>query len=216
MRNIIKVPFGVYYHEQFSKQIRRKQDVVSFILRVVNLLMIGREESAASGTIWIKKEKMNRVFCFMEEKYFSTVFPFDIEWKNIDKNEFKVYDPTWDMEIDLRKIALLERMLNEIDFKEKSIDSIIENAYLDVAEEDYTNEEIDKCFGLILRLMSMELGYIRYDYDPEHVNGNLHPLHHLDINYSSKGTYKLGIKKKINEGEFVDMLDTKTECRFVQ
>lgn len=216
MRNIIKVPFGVYYYEQFSKPIRRKQDVVSFVLSVVNILLIGREESDVKGTLWIKKEKMNRVFCFMERKYFSIVFPFDVEWKNVDENKFKVYDPTWDMEIDLRKNALLERMLKEIDFKEKSIDSIIENAYLDVAEEGYANEEIDKCFGLILGLLSMELGYIRYDYDPEHENGTLHPLHHLDINYSSKGTYKLGMNKKIDRDEFVDMLDIKTECRFVQ
>lgn len=214
MKNTIKVPFGVYYCEQFCKPIRGKQDVVSFVLYVVNLLIIAREESYVSGTIWIKKEKMSRVFCFMEKKYFSTVFPFEVECNNAE--EVKVYDPVWDMEIDFRKIVLLERMLKEIDFKEKTIDSIIESAYLDVADDGYTNEEIDKCFRLILRLMSMELGYIRYDYDPEHVNGNLHPLHHLDINYSSKGTYKLGMNGKINDDEFVDMLDIKTECRYVQ
>lgn len=216
MRNTIKVPFGVYYYEQFCKPIRGKQDVVSFVLYVVNLLIIGKEEGYASGTIWIKKEKMNRVFCFMEKKYFSTVFPFDIEWNRAEENRVKVYDPVFDMEIDLRKSVLLERMLKEIDFKKKTVDSVIESAYLDVAEDGYTNEEVDKCFGLIMRLMSMELGYIRYDYDPEHENGNLHPLHHLDINYSSKGTYKLGMNEKINEDDFVDMLDIKTECRYVQ
>ena len=36
MKETIKIPFGVYYQEQFSKPMRRKQDVVSFILGVVN------------------------------------------------------------------------------------------------------------------------------------------------------------------------------------
>lgn len=31
MKETIKIPFGVYYQEQFSKPMRRKQDVVSFI-----------------------------------------------------------------------------------------------------------------------------------------------------------------------------------------
>ena len=80
----------------------------------------------------------------------------------------------------------------------------------------YTDEEVDQCFGLILRMLSMELGYIRYDYDPDHENGTMHPLHHLDVNYSSQGTYKLGMNRKIQTDEFVDMLDVKTACRYIQ
>lgn len=97
-----------------------------------------------------------------------------------------------------------------------SIESIIEDAYLDVAENGYEHEEIEQCFMLILRLLSMELGYIRYDYDPEHENGKFHPLHHLDINYSSKGTYKLGMNNKIQINDFVDLLDVKKECRYIK
>lgn len=68
---------------------------------------------------------------------------------------------------------------------------------------------------MILRLFTTELGYIRYDYDEIHQNGNLHPLNHLDINYSSKGSYKLGLKKRIEIEEFLDILDVQTECRYV-
>lgn len=57
---------------------------------------------------------------------------------------------------------------------------------------------------------------IRYDYDPDHENGTMHPLHHLDVNYSSQGTYKLGMNRKIQTDEFVDMLDVKTACRYIQ
>lgn len=170
MKETIKIPFGVYYHEQFSKPMRRKQDVVSFILGVVNVLLVGESES----------------------------------------------DSISDIRINNRSVALLERMLEKIDFEESSIDEIIEEAYLDVAEDGYSDKDIDRCFGLILRLLSMELGYIRYDYDPERENGRLHPLYHVDINYSTKGTYKLGMNKKMEVAEFIDMLDTKTDCRYVQ
>ena len=170
MKETIKIPFGVYYQEQFSKPMRRKQDVVSFILGVVNVLLVGESES----------------------------------------------DSISDIRINNRSVALLERMLEKIDFEESSIDEIIEEAYLDVAEDGYTDKDIDMCFGLILRLLSMELGYIRYDYDPERENGRLHPLYHVDINYSTKGTYKLVMNKKMETAEFIDMLDTKTDCRYVQ
>ena len=79
MKETIKIPFGVYYQEQFSKPMRRKQDVVSFILGVVNVLLVGESES----------------------------------------------DSISDIRINNRSVALLERMLEKIDFEESSIDEII-------------------------------------------------------------------------------------------
>lgn len=213
MRQTIKIPFGSYYKEKFSKPIRNKKDIVLFIFDAVDALLV-RVSGEECGVLWIKKEKMSRIFCFLDEKYFSLVFPFEVEL--IRENEFKIYDSFFEIEIDNRKIVLLRRILDEIDFMGNSIESIIEDAYLDVAENGYEHEEIEQCFMLILRLLSMELGYIRYDYDPEHENGKFHPLHHLDINYSSKGTYKLGMNNKIQINDFVDLLDVKKECRYIK
>lgn len=215
MKKIVQVSFGNYYYERFMHPVRKKQDNIALILDILNILMIGEEQDRIKGKIVIKLDKMSRLFCFLEEKYFSMVFPFDIEQRTGNENVYIIYDTILDMEIDNRIVVLLERMLDRIDFAKNSVDEIIENAYLDVSEEEYTEREISNCFGLMLRLLSMELGYIRYDYDPEHANGDLHPLHHLDINYSSRGTYKLGIKKKMEKDEFVDLLDIKTDCKYV-
>ena len=57
MKETIKIPFGVYYQEQFSKPMRRKQDVVSFILGVVNVLLVGESESDSSGILYLKKKQ---------------------------------------------------------------------------------------------------------------------------------------------------------------
>ena len=62
---------------------------------------------------------------------------------------------------------------------------------------------------------STDLGYIRYDYDEKHENEKIHSLHHLDINYSSKGTYKIGLKKALKDEDFIDMLDLRTECKYL-
>lgn len=213
MKETMKILFGRYYEERFRKPIRNKKDIVSFIFDALDAMLV-RLPGEESGVLWIKKDKMSRIFCFLDEKYFSLVFPFEVEQKM--DNEFKIYDSTFEIEIDNRRIVLLRRLLDEIDFMGNSIETIIEDAYLDVADNGYENEEIEQGFMLILRLLSMELGYIRYDYDPEHENGRLHPLHHLDINYSSKGTYKLGMNNKIPINDFVDLLDVKKECRYIQ
>ena len=195
------------------KPIRKQQDGVLLILDILNLLLIRESINDDKGTIMIIVDKMHRLFCFADNKYFSIVFPFEVEITP-DK-DYRIYDSVLNMEINSRLISLMERMLSQINLTENTIDEIIENAYFDVSEEEYTEMEVSNCFNLILRLLSMELGYIRYDYDPEHENGSIHPLHHFDVNYSSKGTYKLGVKRKMKKEEFVDLLDIRTECKYV-
>lgn len=80
MKETIKIPFGSYYEERFSKPIRNKKDSVSFIFDAVDALLVG-VSGEERGVLWIKKEKMSRIFCFMDEKYFSLVFPFDVDQK---------------------------------------------------------------------------------------------------------------------------------------
>jgi hypothetical protein len=61
----------------------------------------------------------------------------------------------------------------------------------------------------------LEAGYIRYDYDEEHEKGVMHPLHHLDINYSNQSTYKIGLKEEIDSITLKEILDIKNDCWFL-
>ena len=169
MKETIKIPFGVYYQEQFSKPMRRKQDVVSFILGVVNVLLVGESDSDSNGTLYLKRNKMNRVFCFMEGKYFSTVFPFDVEFDE-NGNFYKVYDSISDIRINNRSVALLERMLEKIDFEESSIDEIIEEAYFHAPDHNHT---LYIQVPLIIALISNQNTYLcpyRYIHLPPRLN----------------------------------------------
>lgn len=198
------------------KPVRKQEDCVLLILELLNILLVGEAIGKENGEIMIIVDKMSRLFCFEDNKYFSMVFPFEIEITEGKDTIYKIYDSILDIEIDSRLNALMKRILGQIDFSHNTIDEIIEKAYFDVFGDEYTEDEVEKCFNLILRLLSTELGYIRYDYDAEHEKGALHPLYHFDVNYSSKGTYKLGIDKKMKMEDFVDLLDIKTECRYIR
>ena len=55
-----------------------------------------------------------------------------------------------------------------------------------------------------------------YDYDDEHNNGNLlNPLNHLDVNFESNSTFKLGLNKKLKLEEFIDVMNINTDCHFL-
>lgn len=211
----IRRPFGNYYYDRLMKPVRRQKDCVALILDILNILLVGEEMSDEKGVIMIVVDKMSRLFCFSGKKYFSMVFPFDMERMEEPGDNYRIYDLILNMEIDNRLIVLMERILNQIDFEESTMDEIIEKAYFDVAEEGYSEDEVGRCFNLVMRLLSMELGYIRYDDDPEHENGALHPRYHLDVNYSSKGTYKLGLNSGMRKEDFIGLLDIKTNCKYI-
>ena len=68
---------------------------------------------------------------------------------------------------------------------------------------------------LLEEMLSFEPGYIRYDIDEQNENGTLHPLHHLDVNYSAYGAYKIGLNAKLVNGYFENILDISTDCCFL-
>lgn len=57
--------------------------------------------------------------------------------------------------------------------------------------------------------------YLRYDFDPKSSNGALHPLCHLDVNMSSKGSYKIGLKSKLSPSEFENIVNKNTDCYYL-
>ena len=65
---------------------------------------------------------------------------------------------------------------------------------------------------MLAHLLKYDLGYIRYDIDPEHENGRMHPLNHLDICLDTAATYKIGLDKKIEFDDFKNILDITNEC----
>lgn len=212
MGKCIEIKVGEYFLEKVMRPIRRKQDGILLLLETLKLFHNSLDErpQAGAGRILVSIDKMSRVFYETEDKYFSMMFPFSLENR---EGKYRIYDSLTDLEINDKMISLLISIFKKdgvLEYSlEKAMDFIIESA------DEYEYKNIDDIWRLLFKLWYMEEGYIRYDYDEKHLNGDKHPLHHLDINYSSGSTYKLGLKRRMSAEDFMDMLDTGTDCAYL-
>ncbi len=208
----IEKKVGEFFCEKVLKPVRNKQDIILLLLETLKWVNNTENEvSNEKGRIIIYIDKMSRIFYETDEKAFSLCFPFSLEEK--EDHRIRVYDSLTDLEITNQMISLLisifkqDRKLGES--LENVMDFIIESA------EDYEYKNIDEIWRLLFKLWYMEDGYIRYDYDPEQENGKKHPLYHLDVNYSSGTTYKIGLNAPLQVDKLKDILDTTTDCLYL-
>lgn len=206
LRYDFKIP--KYTEEKFFFSIREKKDVILLLIETIKFIKASpyiSEDTDAKITITISR--MSRIFYILNNKYFSIIFPFRIE---TDEKEYRFFlkdgtELTYEF---LSKIT--ELIKNEAFFK----------TFEDFIEEIFDKNNIlpnleEKIWDFIKEICFLEYGYLRYDYDLEHENGNFHPLNHLDINYSNRTTFKLGLSKKITTQEFIEILDNTLERKFI-
>lgn len=217
MGKLVKLNIGDYLFNKASSMIRDKKDIIILLLESVKALLMGDIilEENSRGTLLLKIDKMSRLFFIMEDKYFSFGFPFCVEKTFGEAEEIRIYDSSTGIEIDNKVVSILLGLFQEETYNNDSL----ENLYYELAEnkEDDEgtkyNEEI--LWALFKKLLVFECGYLRYDYDPEHEDGKMHPLHHFDIYFSQGNTFKLGLEDKILSDNFIDVLDLNTECYFL-
>jgi len=195
------------YIDKFFKPIRSKAEVIEVLMEAIRYMLLNPnvEEENKVGKIILKIDKMNRLFFFINEKYFSIVFPFFA----IKEDKNYLFSFKNKIEIDSRLISQVISIIKCDDFQAHcSLDFVAP-----ICEYE---DECDENFWIFLReLLLMEDGYIRYDYDEEHENGNLHPLNHYDLFYSSHATFKIGLNSKLSKNEFMDLLDIKSDCKYL-
>lgn len=195
--------FNVYenFIKNFSFRIDTKKQLIELIMQTIRYILSYKKLSDKNivGKITIYVDKMSRIFFFIEKKYFSIVLPFLVQEENSEL------------------IFSYNRVKIDHDIISKIIYIVKNNGFM--SEDIYTFLEIfenDLNYWAILRdLMLMEDGYIRYDIDEEHSDAKKHPLHHCDIFYSNGNTCKFGLDKPLNEPNFIDLLNVRTNCYFV-
>ncbi len=208
----IEVKIGDFLGEKILRPIRNKRDIILLLLDTMKLI-VNPEGSFSDdfGKVTIYVDKMSRIFYETKEKYFSFIFPFLIENQN---QNYKIYDNHTECELNDRMISLLISIFQQENLwgnsLEKAMDIIIDRA------EEYEYSDIDTIWKLIIKLWHMEDGYIRYDYDPANEDGDIHPLYHFDINYSSAVTYKIGLNNPIKVNDFQNTLNIKTNCAYLR
>lgn len=201
-----------YENRRFSQTLKRHKDYTRVLLEITRKLLNNDDSIDApslSEYAYLKMliGKQSRIFVYLStNKFYSFVYPCQVEIDNFTHRVNSIYT-TSKIKCSLELISNAISILDDV-----KCDSIIE-VYESRDEEDaFMNIE---AYKLLEYFWAHEPCYLRYDYDPKSSNGALHPLHHLDVNMSLKGAYKIGLKAKITPKEFEDIVNKDTDCYYL-
>jgi hypothetical protein len=191
----------------FFKPIRKKEDSILLIMNAIQFMSISSRVPILSpkGRMVLIISKMSRVFFYSGEKHFSIAFPYTVEEV---EGEFRVFSSSAG-EINEMIISKVKSVLSGEGVMSEGCISLLADSVLD-------ESLLTPNFWSVLReLLLMEDGYLRYDHDPERESGHIHPLNHLDVFYSSKAGFKVGLSGRLSEGELIDIMDYESDCRYL-
>jgi len=201
------------YYDKFFLHIRNKTSLLNVLIDTVEYINIYQyiEVKNPIGKITICIDNMSRIFFISENKFFSISFPFKIieVWDEYEfyMNWYFCHSWMW---------GNIKSIISSDNYELWDSLSFIEDI-------NDIEENIDVDFWKIFKeILMYEDAYIRYDYDPDnhdkHLQAwtpHLHPLNHYDVFYSNKGTFKLWLIDKIEEWDFIDILNSKTDCKYI-
>ncbi|MDC9726079.1 MAG: hypothetical protein PSN44_09240 [Gammaproteobacteria bacterium] len=190
------------------KPIRNKQDVIKVLMSTIKFMTVNYQVKPehCCGEIILLVSKMSRIFFITENKYFSINFPFTVEDNNDELNFLFNGDCEIDSQITSEIIGLVGRE-----------DCITSSCVIEFADQvDTLAAQIPELWPLLIRLLTFEDGYIRYDDDAEHENGLIHPKNHYDVFYSSNTSFKIGLRDSVSTDSLIDMLSPDSACHFLE
>lgn len=196
-----------------EKPLRTREEAVLLLLYTIRMFDAERFfEDERSEEVKISINKMNRIFYLLEGKIFSIQFPFCID-RNSNREKTKIYYNITGTEINSIVLSFLIEVFEKMDQEDIDFETIF-----DLIMESEVNDNITmkERWLLILHLLKYDLGYIRYDNDPEHENGKMHPLNHLDVCLDTSASYKIGLDRKIDFDDLKNILDVTHECWFIR
>lgn len=201
-----------YENYKFSKTLKQHKDYTRVLLEITKKLLNNSDyidKSYLSSQAYMKVTigKQSRIFVYLSvDKYYSFEYPCQVEVDRLTNKINSIHTKTG-IECSYELISNAISILDDV--KSDSIIDVYESR-----DEDDEFMNID-AYKLLEYFWAHEPCYLRYDYDPKSNNGALHPLHHLDINMSLNGTYKIGLKDKILPEEFEDIVNKNTECYYL-
>jgi hypothetical protein len=194
--------------EQFFSIVRSKQQVILLLMRTIKLMIVTpfSVEQFDGAHIVLKVSKMSRLFFFSKDKYFSISFPFLVT----ESDGRLLFSAGQIADVDSRVTSEVIAVISaKGNFDQQCALGFVE-PIVDIADNRAG------FWPFLLGLFLFEDGYIRYDFDEDHQNGELHPLNHYDVFYSSNATFKIGLHNKINKSDLVDLVDAGSNCHFIQ
>lgn len=163
-------------------------------------------------------EETTRVFMVNGDgrKIISFSFDLVLQTKSFDLKDSgnyieRVGFPTYPEEI-------TDRMVSEAISIAEGIESSHSKLYWDLdLYDNFNGEDIDKNSIMFFEyIATQEAGYLRYDDAPTDERLPYHPRCHIDVNYTSNISYKLGLLDTINYEDLLFMIKRETTCSYLQ
>ena len=217
-RYVFKIP--AHKVDDFEKLIKDKIGFSVVLLDAIQIILTEHycENLQQGNMVVVNISKMKRLIVVLNSKIFSCHFPFNIELREeADENLFRITLPYTTVAIDNQYLSIVKSFISSKLQKCLAIDYLLEEFWEHIRENNINDESAERDLSIILLyLLNIEPGYLRYDKDEEHKNGDLHPEHHFDMFYSNSTKLKIGLKKGIDMKEFVDFLDIETDVRYLE
>lgn len=224
--------FLTYYNKNSAERLIKNRAhiieiMINCLIQFINTTDVDNQDNGLGHFEIISNDYYSRLFICQSNKIYSFNIPFKINIE--EKNITALYS---DLKIDSQILTVLKELITKNWFSEKStysdlyddieqFDEVFQTISQDYSEEyekDLELEIKDKLVEVCRYLLSYEIGYLRYDndIDGEKKHGkNIHPQHHIDVNYSRSSSYKLGLNKVFSTYDMNNLLDSKVNCYFL-
>jgi hypothetical protein len=194
--------------EWIFSPVRSKPDIICFLMRVIKLILISKPsfDNLNGDKAVLIVSKMSRIFFISPKKHFSICLPFKI--RILENSEIKFYS-----KCDTEMTSMLTSQVLSVLESDTLMTS--GNMWDFTAPVMEIYELIPDFWSVFRELLIFEEGYIRYDHDIDNADEDLHPLHHLDVCYSSSPSFKLGLKGPLTAASLIDALEPSTNCSYL-
>lgn len=205
----------------YNNSIRSKSDIINLILGIIAFLNLPKTHPIAIKDLPTQNDdgkinlilyvdRMSRVFISENNKIHTFHLPFFVS-----DNDGCVKAYYNSLEIENWIISIIRSTFNAQN-EVQGIEDLIDSFWDASRDFGVCDSQIKPYKGLLTFLLSFEDGYLRFDHDEVNIDGLMHPANHLDLYYSNKATFKIGLNKELEHDCFINILNKNTPCSFLK
>lgn len=209
-----KFNLDAVFASKFFSPIRSNEDVFILLMDTIDFISIYnsieiKDAKLKAGEITVIIDKMSRIFYHSPMKQFSIACPFFIQ-EDKDCSTISFHSKGAG-EVSSLLTSIIRRVLSEKMHAYSCVGAFADQ----ILDEAVYAENV---WSLLREFFTFESGYLRYDIDPEPKRccPIKHPLHHIDLFFSNKATFKIGVEKELTNDSFIDMLNNNTAVKYIK
>ena len=151
-------------------------------------------------------DETHRIYLVDRDKIVSFLFVLNVKLEGLDLMDINNYVNGIYLnrhKISAREISEAKQILTDC------ADS--DSLYCFNANDEDTIYSIETLY-LFEHLLFLEWGYLRFDHDPSHAIVDIHPADHFDVNFTKRGSYKLGLNRPVDVNDIISIITKGTKC----